>query len=104
MILGLYKSVLGLAIITASTLAASAERSNAPIFPGFSGASATNTNGALVSNCSDVSSCDFDFATAIIPSVVSQYANFSYTSFEISMTLSGLIEKLLNLSSENNSG
>lgn len=32
---GLYKSVLGFAIITASTLAASAVRNRAPMFPGF---------------------------------------------------------------------
>ena len=42
MILGLYKSVFGLAIITPSILAASAVRNIAPILPGFSGASATN--------------------------------------------------------------
>ena len=45
MILGLYKSVLGLAIITASTFAASAVLSNAPILPGFSGASAIRIKG-----------------------------------------------------------
>ena len=43
--LGLYKSVLGFATITASTFAASAVRSKAPIFPGFSGASATRIKG-----------------------------------------------------------
>ena len=55
-LLGLYKSVLGLAIITASTFAASAVRSKAPIFPGFSGASATKINGFLVLNLIDCNS------------------------------------------------
>src|SRR5690606_17214824 len=45
MMFGLYKSVFGLAMITASTLAASAVRSNAPMFPGFSGASAMRIRG-----------------------------------------------------------
>ena len=45
MILGLYKSVFGLAMITASTFAASAVLKMAPIFPGFSGASATRIKG-----------------------------------------------------------
>ena len=48
--LGLYKSVLGFAITTASTLAASAVLKIAPIFPGFSGASATKINGFFVFN------------------------------------------------------
>lgn len=45
---GLYKSVLGFAIITASTFAASAVRKMAPILPGFSGASAINIKGVLL--------------------------------------------------------
>ena len=44
-IFGLYKSLFGFAINTASRLAASAVRNNAPIFPGFSGASAIRING-----------------------------------------------------------
>src|SRR5690554_6299485 len=44
-IFGLYISVLGLAIITASTLAASAVRRIAPMLPGFSGASAIKIKG-----------------------------------------------------------
>src|SRR5690554_2521819 len=46
-IFGLYISVLGLAIITASTLAASAVRRIAPMLPGFSGASAIKIKGPL---------------------------------------------------------
>jgi hypothetical protein len=49
-ILGLYKSDLGLAIITASIFAASAVRNKAPILPGFSGASATRISGFLAFN------------------------------------------------------
>jgi len=49
-ILGLYKSVLGFAIITASTFAASAVLNKAPIFPGFSGASAITIKGFLDEN------------------------------------------------------
>src|SRR5690606_41702276 len=43
--LGLYKSVLGLAIKTASTFAASAVRRIAPMFPGFSNDSKTIISG-----------------------------------------------------------
>ena len=68
---GLYKSVLGLAIITASTLAASAVLKMAPILPGFSGASATKTKGFSLSKFKSVKSFSLDFATAKIPSVVS---------------------------------
>src|SRR6056297_2943506 len=75
-IFGLYKSVLGLAIKTASKSAASAVRNNAPIFPGFSGASATNINGLSLFSFIADNVCCFDFIMAIIPSVVSLYATF----------------------------
>ena len=72
---GLYKSLLGLAIITASRFAASAVRNKAPIFPGFSGASATIIKGFLDNFKSD--NCkDLVLATAKMPSVVSRYASF----------------------------
>ena len=68
---GLYISDFGLAIITASILAASAVRNKAPKFPGFSNPSATKIKGFLDNFKSD--NCnDFDFAIAIIPSVVSR--------------------------------
>ncbi len=47
---GLYISVLGFAMITPSIPAASAVRNKAPMFPGFSGASATKINGFLFLN------------------------------------------------------
>src|SRR5690606_605185 len=72
MILGLYKSVLGLAIITASTFAASAVLKSAPILPGFSGASATKINGFLVLKVSSLNLCALFLATAKTPSVVSR--------------------------------
>ena len=68
-ILGLYKSVKGLAIITASVFAASAVLNKAPILPGFSGASAIKINGFFLSDKSPI----FRFLLldiAIIPSVV----------------------------------
>ena len=74
-IFGLYRSDFGLAIITASILAASAVLNNAPKFPGFSNPSATKINGFLDSFKSD-NRKGFDLAIAIIPSVVSRYANF----------------------------
>src|SRR5690554_6302872 len=80
---GLYKSVLGFAIITASTLAASAVRNRAPMFPGFSGASATKINGFLVLKFKCFRAHTLVFAMAITPSVVALCANFWYTSLEI---------------------
>ena len=84
MILGLYKSVFGFAKITASRPAASAVLNKAPIFPGFSGASATKMSGFVFSFKLD-RSCALLLATARIPSVVSRWASFWYTSFEISI-------------------
>ena len=69
MMLGLYRSVLGLAMSTASTLAASAVRKRAPILPGFSGASATNNSGCGLLKCSASKGCCLTLATAITPSV-----------------------------------
>ena len=66
----------GLAIITASTFAASAVRNNAPTFPGFSGASATSIKGFFDVRCNASSVCDFVLPTAITPSVVPRCANF----------------------------
>jgi hypothetical protein len=71
----LYKSLFGLAIITASTLAASAVLKMAPTLPGFSIASPTNINGFFDNFNSDKAS-DLVLATARIPSVVSRYASF----------------------------
>ncbi len=68
---GLYRSDFGLAIITASRFAASAVRSNAPMFPGFSGASAMSINGVWDNFKSDKRK-GFVLATAKIPSVVSR--------------------------------
>ena len=70
-IFGLYKSDFGLAIITASILAASAVRNNAPRFPGFFYFFATKIKRFLDNFKSDNCKC-FDFAMAIIPSVVSR--------------------------------
>jgi len=50
MIFGLYKSLLGFAIRTASIFAASAVLSKAPILPGFSILSATSIKGCLLEN------------------------------------------------------
>ena len=70
-ILALYKSLLGFAINTAVTFAASAVLKRAPIFPGFSIPSATKINGVFVLNWIFFSEKSFAFATAIIPSVES---------------------------------
>ncbi|MNE84893.1 hypothetical protein D3C80_1818370 [compost metagenome] len=70
-IFGLYKSLFGLAIITASKFAASAVLKIAPIFPGFSGASATRISGLSPKFNSDRERF-LDFAMARIPSVVSR--------------------------------
>ena len=67
MTLGLYKSAVGLAIMTASTFAASAVLNKAPIFPGFSVDSAIRINGFSV-NWRSANCCDFAFAKAIQPS------------------------------------
>lgn len=67
---GLYKSPFGLAIITASALAASAVRKIAPILPGFSGASAIKISGVWVSNFKSLIRWLFGLATARTPSVV----------------------------------
>lgn len=56
-------------MITASRFAASAVLNNAPIFPGFSGASAINNNGFLSSFKSDKLKLLL-FAIAITPSVL----------------------------------
>ena len=68
---GLYKSLFGLAIITASMFAASAVLKIAPTFPGFSNDSPIKINGFLESFKS-VKANDFVFAIAKIPSVVSR--------------------------------
>ncbi len=65
--LGLYKSAVGFAMITASTFAASAVLRRAPRFPGFSVDSATRINGFFVNRRSD-NCCDFVFAKARQPS------------------------------------
>ena len=69
-IFGLYISVLGLAIITASRFAASAVRKSAPIFPGFSGASATSINGSFLFNFNFSIANSLASAIAITPSVL----------------------------------
>ena len=66
---GLYRSVRGSAIRTASTFAASAVRSRAPIFPGFSGDSATKINGFLDFMLSCAKDRSLHLATAKMPSV-----------------------------------
>ena len=66
-ILGLNRSVLGLAIKTASKQAASAVRSMAPIFPGFSIPSNTNTNGVVVEKVTCLRLKSFVFTTARFP-------------------------------------
>ena len=76
MMFGLYKSLLGFAIITASTLAASAVLNKAPILPGFSGASATKISGLIFFRIIVSILCFLHLATAIMPSVVSLCANF----------------------------
>ena len=72
-------SDLGLAMSTASTEAASAVLSNAPMFPGFSGASATRIKGALFCRLMESKVCDLLWAMAKMPSVVSRWANLRYT-------------------------
>ena len=69
MTLGLYRSVFGSAKITASTLAASADLIMAPILPGFSTPSITNSSGFLFLNSKEFNSICFDLTNAIIPSV-----------------------------------
>src|SRR5690606_7717459 len=66
---GLYKSVFGLAIITASTFAASAVRRRAPMFPGFSGASATKIRGLWVVGGRFAKDKILEYEVAIMPSV-----------------------------------
>ena len=73
---GLYRSVLGLAMITASIFAASVVLSIAPILPGFSGASITTTNGFLDLNFKFSSLWSLKFEIAINPSVEFLYASF----------------------------
>src|SRR5690606_33988817 len=70
-IFGLYKSLFGLAIITASQLAASAVLKMAPMFPGFSKDSPIRINGFLDNFKSDKAN-DLVLAIAKIPSVVSR--------------------------------
>ena len=76
MIFGLYKSVFGLVIITASTFAASAVRNRAPILPGFSGASATKISGLSDYRLMPLKSKDLALAISNKPSVVSRCASF----------------------------
>ena len=71
MILGLYKSVFGFAIKTASIFAASAVLNNAPILPGFSGDSAIKISGVSFLNLMFSKQKSLVFTTAINPSVVS---------------------------------
>ena len=71
MILVLYKSLLGFAIKTAATLAASAVLKSAPILPGFSIPSAIKIKGVSVLNWMFSREKSFAFVTAIIPSVES---------------------------------
>ncbi len=66
--LGLYKSVLRLVMIRASTFAASTVRANAPMFPGFSGASAIRISGFSFS-LSTAKLCSFFCATPRISDV-----------------------------------
>ena len=70
-IFGLYKSLFGLAIITASQFAASAVLKIAPIFQGFSNDSPIRIKGLLHNLKSDKAN-DLVLAIAKIPSVVSR--------------------------------
>ena len=71
---GLYRSDLGFAIKTASTDAASAVRNNAPILPGFSGASATSTKGVLSLKTMFASAWSLERIKPMMPSVVPRCA------------------------------
>ena len=72
--------------MTPSRFAASAVRSSAPIFPGFSGASATSRSGVLlICSLNKLKSCCLASTIASTPSVLARYASFSYTCLLISI-------------------
>ena len=90
-------SVFGFAIKTASIPAASAVLNNAPMFPGFSGASATKIKGFFEVNLKFSIDNSFVFEIAIIPSVVSRKAIFLYTSLETSIiSTADFISEIIN--------
>ena len=73
--LGLYRSVSGSQIRTASALAASALLSTAPRLPGFSTLSSTMISG-FSGSCKSLSPSVLYSTSARMPSVLSRYATF----------------------------